>query len=332
MENTIRTILGKYHISPNSIVKLGDTSKNDEDIRVQYLVNDAYVMKLNTAKIFSEPFLKNISRLAERYRAIGVWAPKLYRTVEGNFITEAVIRGQKYYVYIEEYAPYKTAENIEEQDVLKQQLIAHIGLFAAKYSGVELMDVPSMWTIIDLHPLDEKVDEKQSNLNKLIKTLKENGYTEEAELLEKKNAKLRAELQKRYKKLPRCVYQGDLNFSNVLIDENDCFKGLIDFNLAGTEVNINNFLNETAYYLDEQDFIDLSAEEIYEKMNERQELLMDIVLKNYFLNEEEKLCFPLYKKIIDMSLYPNVMLWVYMLRNNKNVGKILQLLRLICET
>lgn len=46
---------------------------------------------------------------------------------------------------------------------------------------------------------------------------------------------------------------------------------------------------------------------------------MEIILRNYSLNEDEKRCLPLYKKIIGMSFYPNVMLWIYLLRNGKYV-------------
>ncbi len=334
MEEFIKNVLDSYNIPVASITKLNDTSKNDEDLRIQYLANNQYVVKLNTAKVISEKFLENISRLIERYNEIGVWAPRILRKQNGKIIVDIEKDGQIYHAYIEEYATYKTAEDIEtpeDKDTLKRQIMEHIGVFAAKYSGVELIDVPSMWTIIDLHPLDDGVDEKQANLNRLEKALLEKNYAEEAEMLRAQNAIVRAELQKKYKLLPRCVYQGDLNFSNVLIDENNKFKGLIDFNMAGTEININNFLNETAYYLEEQDFVDLSAEEIHNKMERKQSELLDIILKNYSLNDEEKACMPLYKTIINMSLYPNVMLWIHMIRKNINTEKVLQLLKFICE-
>ena len=48
------------------------------------------------------------------------------------------------------------------------------------------------------------------------------------------------------------MYQGDLNNSNILIKDNH-FYGLIDFNLSGTEVNINCFLAETNRGFDEED-------------------------------------------------------------------------------
>lgn len=255
----------------------------------------------------------------------------MLKTSNGNYIERFVKDEKVYYCYIEEYAPYKTAESVCENYSIQKQMMKYMGIFASKYTGIELMDTPSMWTVIDLHPMDDGIDEKQDNLNELMNVLKEHNYEKEAELLSKTNTKVRNELKEIYKSLPRCVYQGDLNFTNVLVDEKGDFKGLIDFNMAGTEFNINNFLNETAYHMDEQDFIELSTKEIYEKMNIKQKELLNIIFENYKMNDEEMACFPLYKKIIDMSLYPNVMLWIHLIKNKEQVEKVLKLIELICN-
>lgn len=83
------------------------------------------------------------------------------------------IDGRTYYVYVEEYAIYKIAKDVKDEDKLKREMMEHIGILAAEYSGVDLMETPSMWTILDLHPLDKEVDESQDNLNRLITVLKE---------------------------------------------------------------------------------------------------------------------------------------------------------------
>ncbi len=173
MEKFIRQILKEYDIAGDSIEKLDDTSRNDEDIRQQYLINHSYVMKLNTAVLVSEKFLEDISRVIERYRKIGVWVPRLIRKTDGKFLAEMEIDGRTYYVYVEEYAIYKTAKDVKDEDKLKREMMEHIGILAAEYSGVDLMETPSMWTILDLHPLDKEVDESQDNLNRLITVLKE---------------------------------------------------------------------------------------------------------------------------------------------------------------
>ena len=55
-----------------------------------------------------------------------------------------------------------------------------------------------------------------------------------AEKLADKNSAVRGELLGFYAGLPRCVFQGDENFSNVLVDGSGHFTGLIDFNMSGT--------------------------------------------------------------------------------------------------
>lgn len=88
-----------------------------------------------------------------------------------------------------------------------------------------------------------------------------------ANQLNRVNKIARDHIQKYFKELPRCVYQGDLNPSNLCIEENNHFKGIIDFNMFGTEVNANCFLNECMYYLKVSNFKDFSAQEIYKKMS-----------------------------------------------------------------
>ena len=74
-----------------------------------------------------------------------------------------------------------------------------------------------------------------------------------ADVLTARHADVRSKLKAIYKNLPRCVFQGDENFSNVLIDEGQHFVGLIDFNLAGTEVIVNQIANVVGFdYHEEQ--------------------------------------------------------------------------------
>ena len=80
MEKFIRQILKEYNIAGDSIEKLDDTSRNDEDIRQQYLINHSYVMKLNTAALVSEKFLEDMGTTAEDiFKGHGAFYVKDYR-------------------------------------------------------------------------------------------------------------------------------------------------------------------------------------------------------------------------------------------------------------
>ena len=172
---------------------------------------------------------------------------------------------------------------------------------------------------------------QQENMNALVEALQKHGYDAEAEEVIRVNIACRDHIMKYFDLLPRCVYQGDLNRSNILIDKNKHFTGIIDFNMYGTEVNVNCFLNESMYYLDEQDFETMTATELFERMNEVQKKLLIPIFKYYILNEVEKKVYRDYKKIIDLCFYPNVMLWIYLIENHKYEDKVIQLIRFLAR-
>lgn len=75
--------------------------------------------------------------------------------------------------YLSEYLDYPTFWEIQDQltaaqqTAVNQSVLASIGHLSQLYSGVDLQPVFSMWSIIDLAPLDVEIDEKHDNLNLL---------------------------------------------------------------------------------------------------------------------------------------------------------------------
>ena len=86
--------------------------------------------------------------------------------------------------------------------------------------------------------------------------------------------------------MPRCVFQGDLNSTNELHKEGH-FVGLIDFNMAGTDVNINVFLNETNWFPEEDEFDSMSVSEILSKQDREQDDELSVIYRHYALNDSE---------------------------------------------
>ncbi len=109
----------------------------------------------------------------------------------------------------------------------------------------ESSDTMGMYSLFDLAPYDIPAgkDEKQQNFESLCKTLLEIGETALTERLQARHTMIREKIRSVYKDLPRCVFQADENLSSVLVDENRHLAGLIDFNMAGTEVIVNQFAN-----------------------------------------------------------------------------------------
>ena len=181
-----------------------------------------------------------------------------------------------------------------------------------------------MWSLIDLAPLDTDIDEKAENVRTLIETLNKVGYNELALRVKRFDETTREAISADYKALPRCVYQGDLNGTNIL-SENGHFKGLIDFNLSGTEVNINCFLNETNWFPSDYEFDTMDIEEIVYRVNDYQNELLKSIFKHYSLNPLESRLFPYYKRIVDLEQYPNVCQMVRYLKDGARREKAVRL-------
>lgn len=144
------------------------------------------------------------------------------------------------------------------------------------------------------------------------------------------NEILREKIKKVFDELPRCVYQGDLNSTNELHKDGH-FAGLIDFNMAGTDVNINVFLNETNWFPEEAEFDRLSVEEIITKQDAEQVEQLSVILRHYTLNDDETYAFPYYKRIVDLFQYPNVCSMVEWLQSDSRKDKCAELIKALVE-
>lgn len=320
----IHRVLKQYSITLHSLDKIIDTSHGEDDIRLNIILNNMYVLKMNSTEMISESFLQGINTLIEKYNSIGVWCPTIFKNKEGNLLTIIELNSQRFHCYLEEKAPFSFCEE-KDMYAFKKKMLPHVGKLAHLYSNQDLVSSYSMFSILDLGSMCLEIDEKQENLNDLIKALSNKGFKQLADVLQEKNTVVRSLLQKKYQNLPRCVYQGDLNPSNILVDQYKNFVGIIDFNMYGTDVNINYFINESMYYMQKEDF-DFSTEDIIEKSESIMKELLECILQEYTLNDLEKEMLPYYKFITMISFYPNVQLWISLLEENVHVSKVIELL------
>lgn len=330
--NELKSICKNYNIDCISIGEVIDTSKGKDDKRFNYLINDAYFLKINNIKSKDEDFLSDINLLINNYKSIGVYCPILYKTNNNSFSSIIEKDGIKYTCHMEEKSPYPIRADQDEEDYqFKKDVLEHVGMLASDFSNKNLSKNKSMWSLIELSASDTDVDEKQENFDDLLRCLNAEGYTNLVLKLNELNTTSRKNIKAAMKTLPRCVYQGDLNNSNIVVDKDGKFRGIIDFNMFGTEVNVNCFLNESMYYLTKNDFDELSAEEIFAKMARIQDDLMSVITKHYKMNKYEMDIKKDYKKIIFTSFYPNVALMVKLLEHDIHTEKVVDLLSMFCE-
>ncbi len=325
-------ICAHFKIECDLIGELIDTSKCSDDRRFNYQINDKYFLKISNAKVIDEKFLNDIQQLTQNYESIGVYCPKLYETIDGGLTLNIEKNGSKYICYVEEKSKYIFSENQESVDYeFKRHMLNHLGKLANRYSNINLSAIRSMWSIIELPPFNNHIDEKQENFDKLISCLHENELVTLAKKMSFRNKKSREKIKSYMTHLPRCVYQGDLNNSNILVDENGDFKGVIDFNMFGTEVNINCFLNESMYFLTEDDFEKLEHKEILSKIIRIQNELLASITLHYKLNDDELDIMKDYNKIIYTSFWPNTLLMIDLITRDEHKEKVIGLLEEICK-
>jgi len=323
----------EFNIECTEVGQLIDTSHGDHDQRYNYPINDSYFMKITNDSSMTKEYLEDINRLHDRYDSIGVYCPRLKRHKNNDLLYEFEKEGFTYKCYVEEKAKFETSPPREHVDYeFKKEVLVHVGKLANKHSNLDLSDTMSMWSLIELAPHNIDRDEKQENFDSLIECLEASGYQDTVKKLLDMNERSRFIIKEAMKTLPRCVYQGDLNNSNVLIDDQGSFSGLIDFNLSGTEININCFLNEAMYFIKEDDFETLSGKEIYNKTKIIQADLFSAITSHYALNHEEMEMIKDYNKIIYSSFWPNVTLMKHIIEEGQYKDKVIEFLECVIQS
>ena len=245
-------LLSLYGVKGIQSAGLIDTSHDAQDIRWNYIIDKKYVLRFTNAPEMTEGRLDDLNRLIGRYADFGLRCPAFLKGTDGRFFHP----WGELTVYLSEYVDLPIAEEADltetEKVALRKEVCLSIAGFMERYKGVDLIPTMGMYSLFDLSPYDvpEGFDEKQWNLNNLTAALRKAGADGLASRLEAWNESVRARLLSVYKELPRCVTQADEGFTNVLLDEKKHLKGLIDFNLSGTDVCVNLIANNAILDLD----------------------------------------------------------------------------------
>ena len=330
--NEIEQILDGFGIEAFENMEMIDSSHGDSDIRYNYIIDKNYVLRINSAKVMTEERVVELNALIKRYNDFGVKAPCFIPDKFGTY----VVQYKKYYCYLSEYLDYPLAIDVESafRREIYNERIEFICRFAEKFKDYELSDTLSMYSLFELAPYDKPkgIDEKQENFNNLLEDLKLIGELELVNRLTMVYEAIRAELLSVYKRLPRCVFQGDENLSNLCVDENKHIVGLFDFNMAGTEV-IANYLANIAFQGDfdfsEELLEKYSAEEVFDKMMVAYKDSTRCIQKFYQFTSEEKRAYQLYSQIVLISGYMNQWAYSEFLKSEKYKDKIIRVLWLI---
>ena len=333
----ILALLGEYGFaSPGDYIHLIDSSQDPEtDVRLNYIIDKRFVLRLHQAPDLTEKRLGDLARLVDRYKEFDLQCPAFLADEKGFFLHS---RGPLS-VYLTEYIDLPLLYELIHQDpkpvdddALRQEIKDSVALFAQRYKNVDLMETRGMYSLFELSPFDKEVgiDEKQQNFNKLMESLKDAGEEALAGRLFARHDEIRGKLKAIYKNLPQCVFQADENPTNALVGPDGHLAGFIDFNLAGTEVVVNQFANLGGCFQEEVKE-PMGAKLRLDKTLEEYRQYQDRLLSLYQATELEKQAMEWYTWIALVSGWPQLCFFREGLKIEMLKDEILELLALLAN-
>jgi hypothetical protein len=268
-----------------------DLCRDDDDDRKIYIADDGN-RKL-VIKYFSNTFsdkrrIGGWFRLMEEYRKIGLYCPAVVSNRNGELIHCDIVNGRHYYTYAEEYAIYETAEHIGKDKYKDSQghncftpdVMRSLGKIAS--AKLNIMDWPSAYCLLEPFCAPDTTDETTQCANMFVKYIRETlpAYLPRVEAILKMFYKRQEELSMVYPLLPTSCFQADLNDNNILLDEDNKFVGLIDFNLCGKEPILNYTVREALLGVSDKRLFGENGSRLYFYHKELDNLRIEMFLEN----------------------------------------------------
>lgn len=318
-KKVIKEILKCYNITDIKKIEIINSSK-EGIFKLNILIDKKYVLRINE-KHMDEERLSEIDNIAKRYQTLGILTPRLLKNQMGKYSYPLF---DNKIAFVSEYLDYDTCEKMSYDFYyhnIYPEVLNLIANFSKRYSNIDLSKNYSMWSIEKLTSFDNQIDEKQENLNLLIEYLDKIQEFEIVKKLKKINYNNRNIIKGLFEILPKTVIQGDLNPSNILVFENR-FIGLIDFDMSGTEVNVNNFVSETNGFpnfeeVNEENYI-IFINNWFKKQKEDLKSILEI----YSLNKDEEKAIIAYRNIGIISQFSNVIGYLNILKKDQLLGNL----------
>ncbi|MBR5349114.1 MAG: phosphotransferase [Lachnospiraceae bacterium] len=249
----------------------------DDDFREAIFVtlgnDERFVIKVAGNSLTSSESIRMWQRCAQEYIGLGYYCPRILNSLAGDF-PSVEYKGNSCIAYAEEYAKYGTAEHIKNRRNIRDEVYKMTARVAAK--KFDYTDIPSAYALYHpVYPWDEvdEVTENALNFREYCESLPE-GFKEQTDRMFRRWEENYNKLKETYFDLPFSVFQADFNDTNVLVDEDGAFVGVLDFNCAGRD----NFLNYLFREINEPT-LEQTADEILRALT--------VASKYYIFSEEE---------------------------------------------
>lgn len=246
-------------------------------------------------------------RLVREYRALGCYCPEIVRSRDGGF-PELEYQGRRCLAWAEEFSKLKTADhfkNIRYPDgryiYLDDALLMNARVASKRFDFSPLPSAYSLFDTFDTNDAEPEVMEVAHSWLMAAQALPER-FRERAMELWTRWLEIHDYVKGRYDELPTALFQADINNSNVLLDEDGGFAGVMDFNIAGRDTLLNLLMREIPYVYGwpEGDDTELNPVEEARHDNDlaaqRIRYALGVVSREYrFSDAERELALPLFR-------------------------------------
>ncbi len=300
-----------YYNTEVSDVKTLDLCRGDDDYRKVHIVDDGHrklVIKYLSNTFSDKRRIEGWFKLMEEYRKIGLYCPAVVPNCNGELLHCDTVDGRDYYTYAEEYSVYETAEHIGKEkykdaqghDCFTPDVMRSLGKIAS--AKLDILDWASAYCLLEPFCAPDTTDEATECAVAFVNYIRDNipAFLPQAEALLEMFHKRQEELKTVYPSLPTSCFQADLNDSNILLDGDANFVGLIDFNLCGKEPILNYAVREALWGVSDKRLFGEKDSRLYFYDKELDDLRISLFLENityiqetYKFSSFEKDAFPI---------------------------------------
>ncbi len=314
----LREILSLFANEQPIDTELRDTSHGETDFREAVIarwdrgvlppeLGERMVVKLADNGFTDPKRIEMWERLAEEYRGRGFYCPRFLRTKAGRFPWVSY-KGHRCVVYGEEYARFRSADSFETEVISPKgkflyldDLLRMNAIIASAH--LDFTGLPSAWCLFSVFDPEDAEDEVMENAREWLAYAKKlpDTFQGQVDRIWARWLENRAFLEARYPSLPTSVFQADLNSTNVLLDEEGRFAGIMDFNLAGRDAFLNYLFREVPFVFGKRERASGQTEEeaspsITQEILRRVVYAITIVKAHYrFCEAEKALALPLFR-------------------------------------
>ena len=313
----MKSPISLYYDTEPKDVKTLDLCRGDDDYRKVYIVDDGrrkLVIKYLSNTFSDKRRIEGWFALMNEYRKTGLYCPSVVPNLYGELLHCDTINGREYYTYAEEYSVYETAERIGEEkykdaqghDCFTPDVMRSLGKIAS--AKLDILDWPSAYCLLEPFCAPDTTDESTECAIAFVNYVRDKipSYLPRAEMLLHMYYKRQDDLRAIYHLLPTSCFQADLNDSNILLDNDNNFVGLIDFNLCGKEPILNYAVREALWGISDNRLFDERDSRLYFYDEELDNLRIKLFLENigyiqetYSFSPFEKYAFPILFRYIN---------------------------------